>query len=83
MGALAPGRRTTDRAGLDSGRKYGTLLALFATPASFSPQTAFGLEPAEAQVIGSPHIGAGTQEAKARVGEEVADKMIGFYREHF
>ena len=28
------------------------------------------------QVIGSPHIGAGTVEAKARVGEEVAQIAI-------
>ncbi|MFQ6100238.1 MAG: D-2-hydroxyacid dehydrogenase [Anaerolineae bacterium] len=30
------------------------------------------------QVIGSPHIGAGTAEARARVGEEVARIAIGF-----
>jgi len=30
------------------------------------------------QVIGSPHIGAGTGEAKARVGEEVAQTAIEF-----
>ena len=35
------------------------------------------------QVIGSPHIGAGTAEAKERVGAEVAEKMIGFYKENF
>ncbi len=29
------------------------------------------------EVIGSPHVGAGTAEAKARVGEEVARKVIG------
>ena len=29
------------------------------------------------QVIGSPHVGAGTREAKARVGEEVAKNVIG------
>jgi len=29
------------------------------------------------QVIGSPHIGAGTREAKARVGKEVAKNVIG------
>jgi len=29
------------------------------------------------EVIGSPHVGAGTGEAKARVGEEVAQKVIG------
>jgi D-3-phosphoglycerate dehydrogenase len=35
------------------------------------------------QVIGSPHIGAGTTEAKERVGTEVAEKMIEFYKENF
>lgn len=34
------------------------------------------------QVIGSPHIGAGTLEAKERVGAEVAERMIEFYQEH-
>ncbi|OQY30754.1 MAG: 3-phosphoglycerate dehydrogenase [Anaerolineaceae bacterium 4572_5.1] len=29
------------------------------------------------EVIGSPHVGAGTSEAKARVGEEVAQNVIG------
>ena len=35
------------------------------------------------QVIGSPHVGAGTGEAKARVGEEVARIAIEFYRQHY
>jgi D-3-phosphoglycerate dehydrogenase len=35
------------------------------------------------QVIGSPHVGAATKEAQARVGDEVAEKMIGFYKENF
>lgn len=30
------------------------------------------------QVIGSPHIGAGTKEATARIGDEVADLLIAF-----
>ncbi len=34
------------------------------------------------QVIGSPHIGAATKEAQARVGAEVAEKMIAFSREN-
>jgi len=34
------------------------------------------------QVIGSPHIGAGTKEATERVGGEVADLLIEFYRSH-
>jgi len=32
------------------------------------------------QVIGSPHIGAATHEAQARIGTEVADKLIDIYR---
>jgi D-3-phosphoglycerate dehydrogenase len=32
------------------------------------------------QVIGSPHIGAATREAQGRIGVEVADKMIEFYK---
>jgi D-3-phosphoglycerate dehydrogenase len=32
-----------------------------------------------AQVIGSPHIGAATEEAQARVGAEVAEKIIEFF----
>jgi D-3-phosphoglycerate dehydrogenase len=34
-------------------------------------------------VIGSPHIGAGTVEGQDRVGTEVADILVEFYREHF
>jgi D-3-phosphoglycerate dehydrogenase len=33
-------------------------------------------------VIGSPHIGAGTVEGQARVGSEVADILIAFYKEN-
>jgi D-3-phosphoglycerate dehydrogenase len=47
----------------------------------------FAVEPCEGHrlfdlenVIGSPHIGAATREAQARVGAEVADKLIDFYR---
>lgn len=32
------------------------------------------------QVIGSPHVGASTSEAQARVGAEVAEKAIGFFQ---
>jgi len=35
------------------------------------------------QIIGSPHIGAGTGEATARVGGEVAEIVIAFYRDNF
>ena len=34
-------------------------------------------------VIGSPHIGAGTAEGQARVGTEVADILIEFYKENY
>ncbi len=33
------------------------------------------------QVIGSPHIGAATKEATARIGDEVADLLIAFNKE--
>jgi D-3-phosphoglycerate dehydrogenase len=35
------------------------------------------------KVIGSPHIGASTAEGQARVGTEVADILIEFYKESF
>ncbi len=35
------------------------------------------------KVIGSPHIGASTVEGQARVGTEVADILIEYYRENF
>jgi D-3-phosphoglycerate dehydrogenase len=35
------------------------------------------------KVIGSPHIGASTVEGQARVGAEVAEIMIEFYKENF
>jgi D-3-phosphoglycerate dehydrogenase len=34
------------------------------------------------QVIGSPHIGAATREAQTRIGAEVADKLIDYYRQN-
>ncbi len=34
-------------------------------------------------VIGSPHVGASTVEGQARVGTEVADILIEFYRENY
>ena len=33
------------------------------------------------QVIGSPHIGASTHEATARIGDEVADILINLSKE--
>jgi D-3-phosphoglycerate dehydrogenase len=62
-----------------SGKVAGAALDVFADEKADRGKNLFALQ----QVIGSPHIGAGTKEAKARVGEEVADRMIGFYREHF
>jgi D-3-phosphoglycerate dehydrogenase len=35
------------------------------------------------RVIGSPHVGASTVEGQARVGTEVADILIEFYRENY
>jgi D-3-phosphoglycerate dehydrogenase len=47
----------------------------------------FEAEPAQghklfrlAHVIGSPHIGAATAEAQGRVGAEVAEKIIEFFK---
>jgi D-3-phosphoglycerate dehydrogenase / 2-oxoglutarate reductase len=34
------------------------------------------------QVIGSPHVGAATKEAQGRIGAEVAEKLIGFAKQH-
>jgi D-3-phosphoglycerate dehydrogenase len=34
-------------------------------------------------VIGSPHVGASTSEGQARVGAEVAEILIGFYKDNF
>jgi D-3-phosphoglycerate dehydrogenase len=34
-------------------------------------------------VIGSPHVGASTAEGQARVGMEVAEILIEYYRENF
>jgi len=49
----------------------------------------FAVEPCEGHrlfeldnVIGSPHVGAATKEAQGRVGAEVADKLIEFYRQN-
>jgi D-3-phosphoglycerate dehydrogenase len=35
------------------------------------------------KVIGSPHVGASTVEGQSRVGGEVADILIEFYKENF
>lgn len=62
-----------------SGKVAGAALDVFADEKEDRGKKLFTLP----QVIGSPHIGAGTKEASARVGAEVAELMIGFYREYF
>lgn len=61
-----------------SGKVAGAALDVYAEEPSKGHRL-YSLE----QVIGSPHVGAATGEAQGRVGAEVADKMIGFYKENF
>ncbi len=63
---------------IQSGKVAGAALDVYAEEPSKGHKL-FTLE----QVIGSPHMGAVTKEAQARVGDEVAEKMIGFYEENF
>lgn len=63
---------------IQSGKVAGAALDVYAEEPSKGHKL-FTLE----QVIGSPHMGAATKEAQARVGDEVAEKMIGFYKENF
>jgi D-3-phosphoglycerate dehydrogenase len=58
---------------LTSGKVAGAALDVFAE----EPPTDWKLLKLE-NVIASPHIGAGTKEAQARVGAEVAQKLIDF-----
>ncbi len=58
---------------LISGKVAGAALDVFAE----EPPTNWRLLKLDS-VIGSPHIGAGTREAQARVGAEVAEKLIDF-----
>jgi len=58
---------------LTSGKVAGAALDVFAE----EPPTDWKLLKLE-NVIASPHIGAGTKEAQARVGAEVAEKLIAF-----
>lgn len=60
---------------LVSGKVTGAAIDVFAVEPSPGHKL-FTLE----QVIGSPHIGASTREAQARIGVEVADKVIEFYQ---
>lgn len=62
---------------LVSGKVKAAALDVFAE----EPLTDFRLFSLE-NVIGSPHIGASTEEALARVGAEVADKLIEFCKGH-
>jgi D-3-phosphoglycerate dehydrogenase len=59
---------------LVSGKVAGAALDVFAQEPCQGHKL-FELE----QVIGSPHIGAATREAQARIGAEVADKLIDYY----
>lgn len=61
---------------LVSGKVAGAALDVFAKEPCEGHKL-FELE----QVIGSPHIGAATREAQTRIGAEVADKLIDFYRQ--
>jgi D-3-phosphoglycerate dehydrogenase len=63
---------------LVSGKVKGAALDVFAE----EPLTDYRLFQLE-NVIGSPHIGSSTDEALARVGAEVADKLIEFYNANF
>ncbi|HET9912787.1 MAG TPA: hydroxyacid dehydrogenase [Anaerolineales bacterium] len=58
---------------LTSGKVAGAALDVFVE----EPPTDWKLLKLE-NVIASPHIGAGTKEAQARVGAEVAEKLINF-----
>jgi D-3-phosphoglycerate dehydrogenase len=60
---------------LVSGKVAGAALDVFAEEPCLGHKL-FTLD----QVIGSPHIGAATKEAQGRVGAEVADKLIEFYK---
>jgi D-3-phosphoglycerate dehydrogenase len=64
---------------ITSGKVAGAALDVFADEKEDRGHKLFTLP----QVIGSPHIGAGTKEATQRVGAEVADTMIDFYRKNF
>ena len=56
---------------LKDGKVAGAALDVYAEEPLTDPKL-FSLD----QVIGSPHVGAGTKEAKARVGEVAAQKVI-------
>jgi D-3-phosphoglycerate dehydrogenase len=62
---------------LVSGKVAGAALDVFAVEPCEGHKL-FSLE----NVIGSPHIGSATKEAQARVGSEVADKLIEFFKKN-
>jgi len=62
---------------LVSGKAAGAALDVYAKEPSEGHRL-FTLD----QVIGSPHIGAATEEAQVRVGEEVAAKLIEFAHQY-
>ena len=57
-----------------SGKVAGAALDVFEDEKVGQGSNIMGLQ----QVIGSPHVGAGTREAKARVGDDVAAAVIEF-----
>jgi D-3-phosphoglycerate dehydrogenase len=63
---------------IQSGKVAGAALDVYAEEPAKGHRL-FELE----QVIGSPHVGAATSEAQARVGDEVAERMIEYYQENF
>lgn len=62
---------------IKAGKVAGAALDVFAEEPS-KGHTLFELD----EVLGSPHVGAGTKEATGRVGAEVAEKMVGFFKEN-
>jgi D-3-phosphoglycerate dehydrogenase len=62
---------------LTNGKVAGAALDVFAE----EPPTDWKLIK-HPNVIGSPHIGAATREAQARVGAEVAEKLVEFAKNH-
>ena len=63
---------------LTSGKVAGAALDVF----NEEPPTDWKLAKLD-NVIASPHIGAATKEAQARVGAEVAEKLIAFAKKYF
>ena len=65
-------------AAIQAGKVAGAALDVYAEEPAKNHKL-FTLE----QVIGSPHVGASTTEATDRVGGEVTELLIKFYRENF